>query len=218
MNFLNALRRGPALPTTVALLALAIAVTGPAVAATGQLVNLVDPNNSALVARVDSGGNLKVAATSVLPTKTFSRDMYAYEGIELLIPATSSVVALTRINVSNSYNNVANGIYVSVIVWQRAATADGICTGPAQNVGVYAVPPGETVLDPLPTPFQLKPFPGYPKWCLHASSSVMGSGSHTPPRVDLHGYIVSGNISPTGATAMLDDATPSPEGVEAAGP
>jgi hypothetical protein len=201
MTSFKALRRGPSLPTAIALLALAIAVTGPASAATGQLVNIVDPNNSALAARVDSGGNLKVAATPVLPAKTFSRDTYVASGFQEVIPATSSVVALSRVSVTSSSNNVAGKAYFTVILWHRPATADGVCTGTGQNVGVYSVPPGETVLDALPTPFQLKPLPGFPKWCLVASTA--GSGSPvTTPRVDLHGYIVSGTISPTDTIAV----------------
>lgn len=57
----NILKRRPTLPTAISLLALAVASTGTAVAATtGQLVNITDPSTAANKARVDGTGRLHV--------------------------------------------------------------------------------------------------------------------------------------------------------------
>jgi hypothetical protein len=60
MNLRSVLSRRPTLPTAIALLALAVASTGTAVAATGQLVNIADGSNAARLAKVDVAGKLAV--------------------------------------------------------------------------------------------------------------------------------------------------------------
>ncbi|HEX8102053.1 MAG TPA: hypothetical protein VF533_05550 [Solirubrobacteraceae bacterium] len=52
--------RVPSLPTAISLLALSIAVTGTAWAATGQLVNIADGTNAARLAKVSQYGSLQV--------------------------------------------------------------------------------------------------------------------------------------------------------------
>ena len=96
MRMFGFLRQGPSLATPIALLALAVAMTGTTVAATGQLVNLVDPTDASAAARV-TNGQLRVDGTT---TKSVNGQLYVpmANAIGVMIINSSSTTQLTSID------------------------------------------------------------------------------------------------------------------------
>ena len=202
--------RPPSLATSIAVLALVVATTGTAAAATGQLVNIVDPAHANRKARVDATGNLKVTSTPALPTP-FTRLSFppAKFNVDTVVSANSSTVALNHVRVSNYFKQI-NGTSLEVQMSIVASKSDGSCSGPGMGFLSYDVPNGQTVVDPFPTPLVIKPLtdPAYPDWCILATTELQDlSASYYRPTLSIQGYVVSGSISPTVATTAPRGAT-----------
>src|SRR4051794_17647654 len=99
--------RRPSTGTILGFVAIFIAVGGTALAATGQLVNIADGSNAALLAHVTSAGQLKTASAPDVPAKPFStfvRDYNADIVSGSYNPAwatpTMAKIAIDRITIS----------------------------------------------------------------------------------------------------------------------
>jgi hypothetical protein len=188
------------MPTAISLLALSIAVTGTAWAATGQLVNIADPTAAGNIAKVDSTGALKTTAPATPPqppAKPLTRWALLYIGDNTVIAPTSGTVAIGRIGASN-YGKQYNGSTMQVTVRQAGDTGDGTCGGTRVTLATYDANPGQTVVDGLPTPLVLKPMTGYPRWCLIATATLPDTaGSYYNPHLYLNGYSIGSVTVPS---------------------
>src|SRR4051812_5908938 len=149
-------RYRPSPAMVVAFVALIAATAGTALAATGQLVNIVDPVSST-AARVDQSGYLKVASKPS-PGTSFARSVsapnyYATGGYATLIQ-TNATLALGRIQVT--VEDTGSSPWDGAI-WYQTADAGGTCNGDLTRVAIEAAQPGTTHLDELATPVLLKP-------------------------------------------------------------
>jgi hypothetical protein len=126
-------RPSPAL--VVAFLALLLALGGVAFAATGSAVNIVDPSDPSLAAKVDKTGKLEVGDGGVpltvdgtittkatTPPGAWSASAFVGVGLEekLLAQPTPGAIDITAIHVSAPYNISSSSSYTRAC---RAATA-----------------------------------------------------------------------------------------------
>src|SRR5205085_214562 len=115
-------------------------------ATTGQIVNVADRGTPANVARVDATGALKTAATVIgfVPRTPFLGHGYlTTPGNNTLIGANKTTVALTRIDLSNYYDQ-ANGATADIRIYEEGGDAT-TCNGNVAYVGTYEVPAGQSV-------------------------------------------------------------------------
>ena len=172
--------RRPSPALVVAFLALIIALGGTALAATGQLVNIVDPGSPSQKARVDSTGALRVGSAS--PSTAFFDTLTVNDGSTIIGP-TKATLALSRLVVANPAGNPP------IVV--RIRQVDGnssTCGGTGNVVGSYTVGDGATVTDAMPAPVVLKPFASGHVWCLKAEVGSSGA----LPSVSWSGYAMAG--------------------------
>jgi hypothetical protein len=190
--------RPPSTGTAIGLLALSIAVTGTAFAATGQLVNIADGTTAANVAKVDPTGALNT--TNVPSRNQFREFAYAYDGLTTITPTTSASLALDRVVISQAGDNGAGHNNAAVTLYVRGASA-GNCNGSlASTIGAYNVHANDTVVDNFTVPMRLKAPAGSTQYCIAASSSVFdtaGQGVWLVPRVTISGHVLSGTYSGT---------------------
>lgn len=199
--------RAPSLPTAISLLALAIVLTGTAFAATGQIVNIADPSNSAHVAKVDANGALHTSFTPAVPFAG-SITMSANSMMQITAPTTATV-AFTRFLASNLADSSLHSAF-QISIYEFGGK-NGVCNGSSRWLASYDVSPSATVVDALATPMVLQPLSGYPQWCLEATAALSDNpGSYYLPHFAWNGYVVSGTFS--GASA----APASPASGEAA--
>ncbi len=211
--------RRPSLPTAIALLALAVATTGTAAAATGQLVNISDPTTAANVAQVSSTGALKttisgtVSARPTPPATTFdtlgSITNFYKNGSQYsaITPATSATVAITRLLYTNAITNTNDW---EVFVYYETIPSGGTCHAFSAGHKIIFhvnVKARDSLVDALPSPVVLKPTAGTPQWCLVAGGGpTQATGSTTDGGlfdIGVTGYVVSGTFAP--ATARATD-------------
>lgn len=193
--------RAPSPALVVALVALAAALGGTAVAATNA-VTIADPTTPANKAAVSANGALQVGGT-LAPTAP-KGSFFGFQGGDpgtsaTLIARNKATVALTRLSFENPYDQ-ANNAAVRFVVIQAAGsgtTCDG--TGAFNVVGTYAVPAGQSFEDEPSTPIVLKPLPSSSTWCLLLNVGINGNPSpHSTPFASFSGYTVSGSL-PAGA-------------------
>lgn len=191
--------RPPSLSTAISLLALSIVVTGTAWAATGQIVNIADGTSAGNIARVGGDGSLKTAVTSgnvgvAVPKTQFQHSFFVGEGANTVIGPTKATLALSRVLVSNhGAGSLRHDVRVQL---EQRASNGTACDGINRTLAGYDTKPNSTVIDPLPTPMQLKPYGGASHWCLQASVIIVDdSGGYYLPTVGLHGHVVSGTYS-----------------------
>src|SRR4051812_40906718 len=116
----------PSLPTALSFLALSIALGGTALAATGQLVNIGDPNQAAQVATVDTTGALKTNGATALPRGPFSAGASVLNNAEdtSVVGPTTAALAITGIRIANFYGNTLP----SQVVLSQYALDGGTCS------------------------------------------------------------------------------------------
>jgi hypothetical protein len=206
--------RRPSLPTALALLALSIALTGTAFAATGQLVNIVDPGNPAQAAKVDSSGALRTSLNGnrllAPPTPFAASTSLTANVLTPLTSPTSATLAFTRFEASNLADSVLHAAF-QISLYQVAGSAN-TCNGPVTWLVSYDVSPSDTVVDSLPTALTLKPPAGFTQYCLEALATLSNNpGSYYLPHIAWSGYVVSGTFngaSTTGSRSQtLKEAT-----------
>jgi hypothetical protein len=192
----------PSLPTAISLLALSIAVTGTAAAATtGQLVNIVDSVNGSSVARVVDG-RLRVSATgTVAATTPRSPFTFAALSFEAGVPAgqmdaTAATLALTGIHVANATAN-----YTSVKLYQvpgsGSACPNSVSGG--RFLAEYAVPSHQSFDSAPGTPMVLRPMSSGATWCLvTVGSGNTGDGLY----ITFTGYVPSGTFTAPSAAPV----------------
>jgi hypothetical protein len=182
--------RRPSPALIVAFVALLVALGGTALAATGQLVNIVDPGSSSQKARVDSSGALRVGQAS--PTTAFFGFTQPGTG-DSLLGTTKATLAFSRFVIQNPFDNPT--LRLSLIQQDGNSTT---CGGNTRVVALYSVPPGTTVTDPMPTPTVLKPFASGHVWCLETNFEFAGNpSSYTLPSITWSGYAMAGNPPPS---------------------
>jgi len=223
----HALTRRPSLPTAIALLALAVATTGTAAAATGQLVNISDPTTAANVARVDAAGALKtttsgtVSARPTPPASTFdtfgSITNFYKNGSQYLVitPATSATVAITRLLYTNGITNTNDW---EVFVYYETIPSGGTCKAFSAGHKFIAhvnVKAHDSLVDALPSPVVLKPKTGSPQWCLVAGGGPTQASASTTDGalfdISVTGFVVSGAFAPATARATDQSKQPQPD-------
>jgi hypothetical protein len=196
--------RAPSLPTAISLLALAIVLTGTAFAATGQIVNIADPSNSAHVAKVDGNGALRTTFTPSVPFAG-SISMTA-NAMTVVTPPTTATLAFTRFLASNLADSVLHNAF-QISIYQVGGSG-GTCSGSPKWLASYDVPPSSTVVDALATPMVLKPPSGSPQWCLEAIAILSDNpGSYYLPHFAWNGYVVSGTFSGAPSAAQQPPAS-----------
>jgi hypothetical protein len=200
MKILQFWRRGPSLPTAIALLALAVATTGTAVAATGQVVNITDPLNSANTARVTLG-RLYVDDT---PTKPVNGQVYTdgRGGGSVVIAANSATIQLTTVDFAPYFQDTAAW---DVYLYQFAVSnaADCLAYSSLRRIGEYTAAPRETLHLGFDSPITLKPMGGSPLWCLIAYTVPTSSSNSVS--LNWAGYVTSGSFSPSLAATNAGD-------------
>jgi hypothetical protein len=192
----------PSMPTAISLLALSIVLTGTAWAATGQLVNIIDPHTAGHVARVDKNGGVRTSATP--PAKPLQGGTYLFKGTIDIIGPSSGQVALSRVGMSNSAKQF-EGKTAVLSLTQRAVSSQGTCTGNSVVLGQYQVKPGDTVIDPMPSPLVLRPLPGAAQWCLVADVDI-DLTSYYLPLFFFNGWVMSGTVAKPLGTASAPAA------------
>jgi hypothetical protein len=191
--------RRPSPALIVAFVALVVALGGTALAATGQLVNIVDPGSPSQKARVDSSGALRTGQAS--PSTGFFGFLQPDSG-DVLVGPTKATLAFSRLELQNPVDNTS--MRLSVTQQDGNSTT---CGGNTRVVGLYAIPPGTTVSDPMPTPTILKPFASGHVWCLVANYSLAGNPSSiTLPSVSWTGYAMAGNPPPSRSAGAVSIA------------
>jgi hypothetical protein len=191
--------RRPSPALIVAFLALVVALGGTALAATGQLVNIVDPGSPSQKARVDSSGALRVGQAS--PATAFFGFTQPGSG-QTLVGPTKATLAFSRLEVSNPADNPTMRISIAQVPGNSTT-----CVGEQRTVALYAVPAGTTVSDPFPTPAVLKPAASGQVWCLKANFEFQGNpSSFTLPAVSWSGYAMAGNPPANAAASAATGA------------
>ena len=196
--------RAPSLPTAISLLALSIVLTGTAFAATGQLVSIADPSNSAHVAKVDANGALRTSLNGnalLAPAQPFASAVSMTANVMTqLTPPTAATLAFTRFVASNLADSSLHSAF-QISLYQVGGSG-GTCNGTTNYLASYDVSPSSTVVDSLPTPMTLRPRSGYPQWCLEAIATLSDNpSSYYLPHFAWNGYVVSGTFSGAGGSA-----------------
>lgn len=197
------------LPLSIALLALAIATTGTAAAATGQLVNIADGSNAGQLAKVDASGALRVLAVPAPPARPYSTDFAVlgggsngYRGVSA---PTTATVAVNRLVWSNDpyWARPSIAYLYSVTVPAGSPCSLDSAYSDVKLIGKYAVASGATVVDALPSPLVLRPN-GTRPWCLLAAHYPTPNDRVVFVEGTVSGYVISGT-APPGTTAPAAD-------------
>ena len=195
----RALKLRPSLPTGLALLALAIASTGTAAAATGQLVNITDPITTANKAKVNTSGQLLTSAVvpagvaPAAPKTPFSLAAITYtDGTPAVqFGGTTATIALTGMSFANGTTSAT-----TVDLYQFGEpTATCNTSSSYTNVRLLEeviVPSGETYQEQRTTPLVLKPLSGGAYHCL----ATIASGTNYGLYGAFNGYVISGSFAP----------------------
>lgn len=184
----------PSTGTILGGVALFVALGGTALASTGQLVNIADPTTATNLAKVDSSGALKTSGSAAvsgfvgqtIPKNPFFAESFllnANGGVNTVISANSATVALTRLDLTNSYQQSGA---IEVTLEEEAANAT-TCGGNAASVGTYDVPAGQTFSDAMSSPIVLKPLTPGGFWCLIGGYTVEGNNSTAVPFLSFSG-------------------------------
>lgn len=194
------------LPLSIALLALAIATTGTAAAATGQLVNIADGTNAGALARVDGTGALKVAAVPMAPARPYNTNRVApNDNFGAVTTPTLAQIALNRVQVAgDSLNNTPSTVFLYYGTVPSGAECYSGMTD-FRLIGEYGITPASSFLDAFPTPLVLKPN-GTRPWCLIAANYKNTSSGFSSVRLTMSGFVVSG--TPPAGTAADGPASP----------
>ena len=201
MSALTRILRAPSPALVVALVALAAALGGTAVAATNGVI-ITDPTTPANQAAVSASGALQVGGTvaPTVPKGSFFGFSGATPGVEsFMIERNKATVALTRMAFEDPFDQT-NGATVRFIVIQAVANGD-VCDGSGafNIVGTYEAAVGQSVIDEPSAPIVLKPPAAGEFWCLLVSTAINGNPTtRSTPFVSFSGYTVSGTL-PAGA-------------------
>ena len=189
--------RAPSPALVIALVAMAAALGGTAVAATSA-VTIADPTTPANKAAVSANGALQVAGT-VAPTAP-KGSFFGFTSLQTgtsvtLIGRNKATVALARLVFENPYSqtNHAAARFGVAEYSSNGATCDD--SGASRSVGVYDVPAGQSLVDAMSAPIVLKPLTAGTPWCLLVGVSIDGDpATYTFPEVSFSGYTVSGSL------------------------
>jgi hypothetical protein len=196
----------PSAPTTIALLALVVAMSGTAYAVTATQVNIADKRDPSHTAAVDATGALsvksaggKVAVTSAGTPFNLSAISFEDSHFTGQFSPTSATLAITSITVANGT------AYNTVFTLYEFPETGPYCleTGGAKFVLQYVIPAGQTLPVSLPTPLMLKPLASASTYCLGTYAyGNTGSGFYT----NFGGYVASGTFASASASAPLPGA------------
>jgi hypothetical protein len=198
----------------VAVVALIAAMAAPALAATGQLINIADGSKSGNLAKVDHSGALRVTGdvvsrdappladfTSHANVSNFYRNGHVY--VTILGP-TSAALAINRIVWTN---NVLNANDWEVFL-DYETTSTGSCSHFSSNereIDHVNVRVHDSLTDTFPTPLLLQPTGGDSQWCLMAGAGPTAETGSTADdnnlTFDISGYVQTGTFTPTGVGA-----------------
>jgi hypothetical protein len=190
------------LPMSVALLALVVAGTGTAVAATST-TTISDPTNSSYVAHVNSSGQLQVSGpvsvsapgVPFLTTAFIENFNEDSSGFQLALGPTLATLGLTQITLVDPASNAEPW---SEYLFQVPATSSTACgTVPSASlhrVGTLEAAPGTDDESNLTPPYVVKPLTGNQYYCILAAAEPdTGSGSNTDDVITtIRGYVLSG--------------------------
>jgi hypothetical protein len=202
-------RPSPAL--LIGLLALAVASTGTAVAATGQIVNIADPTAPSQIAKVDASGHLKTVASQGVPARPFSITDFFYDRAVVpdntLVPPTDASVAVDRM-IFSLYSAMTNRRTLYVYQYGLNSVTDSCQYETTYRfVGVYDVGPGAAAVDEPSSPIVLRPSAvGKPAWCLVVEAWPAGAGEDSSyyGYGTISGFVTSGSLpSGIGTSAPL---------------
>jgi hypothetical protein len=188
--------RIPSLPTAISLLALSIALTGTAYAATATVVNIADKTTPANTAKVSATGALtatvagSVSAAEVPPRSPFFLNAFTDVNGALApqTPATTSTLALTHISFAAQTGGPA---FVDLNEFDETGST---CVDSANSrfLGRWELAPDQTLEITFPTPLVLKPLVAGHSWCVAAVSA----GGQGAVAAHYDGYVVTGSFVP----------------------
>jgi hypothetical protein len=194
------IRVSPAM--VVALIALIAATAGTALAATGQLVNIVDPSNAGYAAKVDKFGSLSVLDRQRV---SFSRSEmvpnFYSTGTQTTILQTTASLQISRMQLA--VEDVGSSPWIGAVFYQ-AGDAQGNCNGAETRIAVESARPGDTHLDQLSEPLQLKSDVAGHTWCLKVSFGPIDASTDSDAFFDVSGTVLVGRLTPANAAPPAD--------------
>jgi hypothetical protein len=204
--------RLPSPALVVAVIAVVLALGGVAFAATGQLVNIVDPTNSANAAKVTSGGELRVASRSqAAPAATPLRFVGSIvAGLTPVFGPTTATLGIDHLTFRNPRANVSQSNATMIVQLFKLSVSGGVCTNNATAIlADYNAMPGETVIDDWTAPISVKSTGGQP-YCIGATLQGDGQAltSYTLPVLVVQGQVISGTYTGPGTTAASEGTVP----------
>jgi hypothetical protein len=195
----------------IGVLALAVATTGTAAAATGTVVNLADGSDASHLAKVDAQGRVQTSAANTVgarpaaPATVFdlAASLYNYDtiasGYQWPLAPSTATVSVNHVTVSPWISDTQPRLVQIYSFTVPAGTTDcnfNVATADFRELFSYRLS-ADAVVDDLPTPLVLKPKSGRP-WCL-ATLSQAPSGDAYYAYLDMTGWVVSGT-APAGTT------------------
>ena len=186
--------------TALVVVGLVLAPVG--VKAAGQLVNIADRSDDALVAQVDRWGRLKVDADAARPFQTVKRlANFHSAGTQLIIGPTTARLSISNIQQANYPENAdAWGTYV----WQVPGSTASECfsnltASSRRRVLDTVIPPSSTVSTHFDGGVVLRGTSAAPSWCLignAAPATSVVAGNAATVSMSISGTIVAGNYVP----------------------
>lgn len=186
----------PSTGTVLGGLALFVALGGTAAAATGQIVNIADPTNAGNIAKVDSGGALKVKGypNTAMFSHIAEGNFYADGSNQTIVFETTATLAIDRIQLS-IYDPGGASPWDGAF-WYRSADSNGVCNGNPTRLEVDDLQPSTTHLDEFPSPLILKPAVAGGKWCLMAGFGPVDASTDGAATFGVSGVVLAGTFSP----------------------
>jgi hypothetical protein len=203
------------LPTSIALVALVVAGTGTAVAAT-TTTTISDPTNSSYVAHVNSSGQLQVSGpVSVsapgVPFLTYTpvENVIETGDYSAVLGPTTATLALTQLD----FLSVDGKAWVDDL-YEAAASSSKTCGdtvgSPDPIVAEQEAQPDANDSETLVPPFVVKPLKAGQAYCLFAAAAPTDNTASTDTaEIDVRGYVISGTApspSPSGVKALAGAA------------
>jgi hypothetical protein len=189
--------RIPSLPTAISLLALSVALTGTAYAATTSVVSIGDSTTPANTAKVSSAGALStsvsgsVSAVPTPPKSPFFVNVFNdINGDRTTnIPSTTATLAITHISFANESDGPA---FIDLNEFdETGSTCDDTAGTAIRFVGRWQLEPQKTLEVTFPTPLVLKPLQSGHHWCV----ATVQAGAQGAIATHYDGYVSAGSFT-----------------------
>ena len=190
--------RIPSLPTAISLLALSVALTGTAYAATATVVSIGDSTTPANTAKVSAAGALStavsgsVSAVPVPPKSPFFLNVFnTINGDRTTqIPSTTATLAITHISFANEADGPA---FIDLNEFdETGSTCDDTAGTAIRFVGRWELEGDKTLEVTFPTPLVLKPLAAGHHWCV----ATVQAGAQGAIATHYDGYVSAGSFNP----------------------